>query len=243
MNKIVVFTTLAIFHFSCATIAKKDLTQTVNFAPKQDSCHVLVDGKYIGKSPLVYNLDITKEHSITYAKLSYLPRTFTIESKRNNKWVVKDIFAGIFIFSPLTLSKDKKTKAWNELDTNKMPAELVHWEQALPPSDYLNTLFQIEDLYFETASYKIASKHHKNIDKLISIFNKYPDIKVVIHGHSDKKGNEENNNSLSVKRAEAVKKHLISKGIKAERIITVGHGSSQPIYDATDQSLYYQNRR
>lgn len=245
MNKIIIFSAIVISYLfsSCATMAKKELTQKVDFNLQQDSCHVLVDGKYIGKSPITYDLDITKEHSVTYAKLSYLPRTFKIESKRNNKWVIKDIFAGVFIFSPFTLSKDKKTKAWNELDTSKMPTELVHWEEALPPTDYLNTLFQIEDLYFETASYRISSKHHKNIEKLISIFKKYPDVKVVIHGHSDKKGNESNNNSLSVKRAEAVKKHLINQGIQSERIITVGHGSSKPVYNDSDQSLFYQNRR
>jgi len=243
MNKLAIFIAIALLNHSCASIAKKELTQKVEFAPQQDSCLVLIDGKYIGKSPITHELDITNEHTVTYAKMSYLPSSFKIESKRNNKWVIKDVFAGLILFSPLTLSKDKKTKAWNELDTSKIPTELVHWEQALPPSDYLNTLFQIEDLFFETASYKISSEHFKNINKLISIFKKYPDVKVVIHGHSDKNGNESNNNSLSVKRADAVKKYLINKGINKERIITVGHGSSQPIYNASDENQYFKNRR
>jgi outer membrane protein OmpA-like peptidoglycan-associated protein len=224
-------------------MAKKELTQEISFAPKQDSCHVLVDGKYIGTSPLNYKLGITQDHTITYAKMSYLPLTFHIESKRNSKWVIRDILAGGIILSPLTLRKDKKTKAWNELDSSNLPLELTHWEQALPPTDYLNTLFQIEDLYFAPASDRISNKHFKKIEKLLAIFKKYPEVKVIIHGHSDKNGNETNNNSLSVKRAEAVKKYLMTKGMKNERIITVGHGSSSPIYEGKDEKEFYNNRR
>ena len=228
---------------SCATMAKKSLTQEVYFAPKQDSCHVLVDGKYIGTSPLNYPLNITEDHTITYAKMSYLPRTFYIKSERNNKWIIKDILAGAIILSPLTLSKDKKTKAWNELNDSNMPLELTHWEQALPPTDYLNTLFQIEDLYFTSASAKISHEHFEKIEKLLAIFKKYPEVKVIIHGHSDNNGNETNNNSLSVKRAEAVKKYLISKGMINNRIITVCHGSSKPIYKGANEEEFYKNRR
>lgn len=228
---------------SCATIAKKELTQEVSFAPKQDSCHVLVDGKYIGTSPLKHQLSITKDHTITYAKMSYLPRTFYIKSKRNNTWVIKDVLAGAIILSPLTLRKDKKTQAWNELDDSKIPDELTHWEQALPPTDYLNTLFQIEDLYFTPSSARINAKHFEKIEKLLAIFKKYPEVKVIIHGHSDKNGSETNNNTLSVKRAEAVKKYLITKGMVNNRIITVGHGSSNPIYDGKDEDEFFNNRR
>ena len=242
-SKFLIPITLIYLLSSCATMAKKELTQEISFAPMQDSCHVLVDGKYIGTSPLNYKLSTTKDHSITYAKMSYLPLTFHIKSKRNVKWVIKDILAGGIILSPFTLSKDKKTKAWNELNYSNMPLELTHWEQALPPSDYLNTLFQIKDLYFNAASAKISSKHYEKIEKLLAIFKKYPEVKVIIHGHSDKNGNENNNNSLSVKRAESVKRYLITKGMTEERVITVGHGSSIPIYEGKDENEFFKNRR
>lgn len=243
MFKVFIFSSFIFILSSCATMAKKDLTQNVYFAPKQDSCHVLVDGKYIGTSPLSHPLNITKDHTITYAKMSYLPRTFYIKSKRNNKWIIKDVLAGAIILSPLTLSKDKKTKAWNELDDANIPNELTYWQQALPPTDYLNTLFQIEDLYFTPASARINAKHFEKIEKLLAIFKKYPEVKVIIHGHSDKNGNETNNNSLSVKRAEAVKEYLITKGMIDSRIITVGHGSAKPIYEGKDESEFFNNRR
>lgn len=224
-------------------MAKKELTQEISFSPLQDSCHVLVNGKYIGTSPLNYKLDITKDHSVTYAKMSYLPLTFHLKSEKNSKWVIKDILAGGIIFSPIPLLKDKKTKAWNELNDSNMPSELTHWEQALPPTDYLNTLFQIEDLYFTSSSARISKKHFEKIEKLLTIFKKYPEVKVIIHGHSDANGNETNNNSLSVKRAEAVKKYLINKGMTNSRIITVGHGSTKPIYQGKDESEFFNNRR
>ena len=62
-------------------------------------------------------------------------------------------------------------------------------------------------------------------------------------GHTDSIGTEKYNQGLSVRRAEAVKAYLVSKGIEANRIYTEGKGESQPIADNRTREGRAKNRR
>lgn len=53
--------------------------------------------------------------------------------------------------------------------------------------------------------------------------------RVVLEGHSDRKGNENFNHDLSLERANAVKEHLVRLGVTASRIETVGLGATRPL--------------
>ena len=66
---------------------------------------------------------------------------------------------------------------------------------------------------------------------------------VEVIGHTDNKGNPNNNLILSRARAEAVKAYLIQKGIAAERITTNGMGDAQPVADNEMPEGRTRNRR
>lgn len=53
--------------------------------------------------------------------------------------------------------------------------------------------------------------------------------KFVVYGHTDTSGNAQHNQELSQKRAEAIRKQLIAKGVKEDEIEAVGKGSSEPL--------------
>jgi outer membrane protein OmpA-like peptidoglycan-associated protein len=63
----------------------------------------------------------------------------------------------------------------------------------------------------------------------------------VVAGHTDAKGSAEYNKTLSLKRAEAVKKFLVSKGVDAGRLETIGYGSERLL--APDRPEDPSNRR
>jgi outer membrane protein OmpA-like peptidoglycan-associated protein len=63
----------------------------------------------------------------------------------------------------------------------------------------------------------------------------------VVAGHTDRKGSAEYNKTLSLKRAEAVKKFLVSKGVDAGRLETIGYGSERLL--APDRPEDPSNRR
>ena len=66
---------------------------------------------------------------------------------------------------------------------------------------------------------------------------------IVAVGHTDSVGPEAYNQRLSVRRAEAVKAYLVSKGIEANRVYTEGKGEAQPVADNKTKDGRAKNRR
>ncbi len=75
----------------------------------------------------------------------------------------------------------------------------------------------------------------RNIDKAemqraINFVRKYPVAQITVEGHTDDIGTEQYNQSLSERRAEAVKKYLVKEGgIDETKISTIGYGESKPV--------------
>ena len=77
----------------------------------------------------------------------------------------------------------------------------------------------------------------------VTVLKNNPKIKVEIEGHTDSIGTAEYNLALSQKRADAVKNHLISEGIGAERLQAVGKGEADPIVSNELKEGRAKNRR
>jgi OOP family OmpA-OmpF porin len=66
---------------------------------------------------------------------------------------------------------------------------------------------------------------------------------IIAVGHTDSIGTDAYNQKLSVRRAEAVKAYLQSKGVEANRIYTEGKGEKQPVADNKNADGRAKNRR
>jgi OOP family OmpA-OmpF porin len=69
------------------------------------------------------------------------------------------------------------------------------------------------------------------LDEAAQILKDNPKVKVTVEGHTDSKGTDAYNQKLSERRAKAVKQYLVSRGIEANRLDTVGKGEKEPIAD------------
>jgi outer membrane protein OmpA-like peptidoglycan-associated protein len=67
--------------------------------------------------------------------------------------------------------------------------------------------------------------------------------RIVVEGHTDSRGAPAQNEALSLRRAEEVRKALISEGIPADKIKAVGHGSRRPVADNNTAEGRANNRR
>ena len=66
---------------------------------------------------------------------------------------------------------------------------------------------------------------------------------IIAVGHTDAIGSDAYNQKLSVRRAEAVKGFLVSKGIESNRVYTEGKGKKQPVADNKSAAGRAKNRR
>ena len=66
---------------------------------------------------------------------------------------------------------------------------------------------------------------------------------VIAVGHTDSVGSDAYNQKLSVRRSEAVKAYLVSKGIEKNRVYTEGKGEKQPVADNKTTEGRAKNRR
>jgi outer membrane protein OmpA-like peptidoglycan-associated protein len=82
-----------------------------------------------------------------------------------------------------------------------------------------------------------------DLDKAVAFVKKYPDAKVDVEGHTDSRGTDKYNQKLSERRANAVKKYLVDKGEKSDRITAVGKGEAEPIADNKTEKGRFENRR
>lgn len=71
----------------------------------------------------------------------------------------------------------------------------------------------------------------------------YPEIKIELGGHTDAKGSDEYNQSLSERRAASVVAYLKGRGITNDRMSSAGYGESQPVADNETDEGRELNRR
>jgi OOP family OmpA-OmpF porin len=96
---------------------------------------------------------------------------------------------------------------------------------------------------FETGSAKLKNISFAVLGEIAAIMRLYPDYNLMISGHTDDVGPEENNLSLSQQRAVTCRDFLAEQGISLGRVRSTGYGESQPKADNTTSAGRKENRR
>jgi outer membrane protein OmpA-like peptidoglycan-associated protein len=99
------------------------------------------------------------------------------------------------------------------------------------------------DVLFGTNQSTLKSGGTRNIEKLVTFLNLYPQRRVLIEGFTDSIGSEASNQKLSERRSNAVRTALIDAGISRNRIETRGYGEEYPVAGNDSASGRQLNRR
>jgi OOP family OmpA-OmpF porin len=99
------------------------------------------------------------------------------------------------------------------------------------------------DVFFDFDKAILKPEGKSKLDDLVGKLKGIALEVIIAIGHTDSVGSSEYNQKLSVRRAEAVKAYLVSKGIEPNRIYTEGKGKTQPIADNRTAQGRAKNRR
>ncbi len=86
-------------------------------------------------------------------------------------------------------------------------------------------------IYFDTDKDVIKKQFHSPLDSVVTQLKQNAAMKIIVNGYTDSVGNVESNLDLSRRRAEAVKKYLVDRGIAENRITTAWYAESRPAGD------------
>lgn len=97
---------------------------------------------------------------------------------------------------------------------------------------------------FPVGSAEIRPEDYSLLTKVQRVLREFPDAPVMIEGHTDSQGNDDLNQSLSQRRAIAVREYLLANmALSADRITAVGFGESRPVASNQTAEGRAQNRR
>ncbi len=99
------------------------------------------------------------------------------------------------------------------------------------------------DAFFDFDKAVLKAEGKAKLDDLVGKVKSISLEVIIAVGHTDSVGGDPYNQKLSVKRSEAVKAYLVSKGIEKNRVYTEGKGEKQPVADNKTKEGRAKNRR
>lgn len=87
----------------------------------------------------------------------------------------------------------------------------------------------LNNIFFETAKADLRKESFNELNRILPLFEDYPNLKIEIAGHTDWVGSDESNQVLSERRANTVMEYFISKGVSTDRIVAKGYGEKEPV--------------
>ncbi len=109
--------------------------------------------------------------------------------------------------------------------------------------DALRTTASEGVIRFAFASHKLKRSSFPTLNSLVSVAKSCPSFVIEISGHTDSKGSEDRNMTLSKRRAQSVVDYLVGAGVTRERLEAVGYGETQPVAPNTTSANRAKNRR
>lgn len=101
----------------------------------------------------------------------------------------------------------------------------------------------MSDVLFKTGSFELAPGARERLAKVSGILLAYPSLHVQVEGHTDSVGADEYNQTLSEKRAGAVRDYFVQQGVPSDSIEARGFGKTVPIASNETAEGRQQNRR
>jgi outer membrane protein OmpA-like peptidoglycan-associated protein len=135
-----------------------------------------------------------------------------------------------------------KAPAYEELTQKETTIDLT--SKLVMDKIKLQQTFVVENINYDYDKSDIRPDAALELDKIVQFLQDNPTITIELSSHTDSRGDDTYNLKLSQKRAETSKTYIVSKGVKAVRITSIGYGETKPlIADAATEEDFQKNRR
>jgi outer membrane protein OmpA-like peptidoglycan-associated protein len=104
-------------------------------------------------------------------------------------------------------------------------------------------IVNMSDVLFDTARHTLRPGAREKLARVAGVLLAYPGLDLEVEGHTDSVGDEAYNQSLSERRAAAVRDYLVTQGIPRDTIVAAGLGETHPIVTNDTAAGRQQNRR
>jgi len=96
------------------------------------------------------------------------------------------------------------------------------------------TQVKINKIYFDFDKWNIRPDAAKELDVLVDVMKKYPEMEIEVSAHTDARGTSDYNLELSHQRAKSTLEYLVSQGVELSRLKSIGYGEMQPLNKCGD---------
>jgi outer membrane protein OmpA-like peptidoglycan-associated protein len=97
-------------------------------------------------------------------------------------------------------------------------------------------VFTLENIYYDLDKYFIRPEAARELDKVVSLMNKYPEMQIELRSFTDSRASDNYNLRLSERRARAAFDYLVRKGITPSRLEARGYGESELVNECDNDA-------
>ncbi len=145
-------------------------------------------------------------------------------------------------------SKEQGLNTYGNTCITATPKEFDYLKDFQLEPIIIGKAIKIENIYFDLNKYNIRADAAVELDKIVKLLTENPDIIIELSSHTDARGSDASNATLSDNRAKSSASYIISKGIAENRITGKGYGESKLVNNCGNnvkctEKEHQQNRR
>ncbi|OWY19720.1 flagellar motor protein MotB [Sphingobacteriales bacterium UPWRP_1] len=198
-----------------------------------------IAGKLAVPDAIAEVLGLSVDSRISERLITNSAGKFTLELEPNTDYKITAFKNGYFKQSAEVSTKNLNTQG---KDTVFVYAEL------LIEKIYRQKEIVLENIYYDLDKYDIRPDAQPTLNKLAQLLKENPSIKIQLGSHTDSRGSDRYNETLSQNRAQAAVNYLVSLGIDLRRLLAKGYGETRLVNECSNgvpctEEQHQQNRR
>lgn len=189
------------------------------------------------------NVSLTSLSTGTELKRLNVPGDLSYAINSNELYKLEIIKEGFFKYSKTFTTADLA----NLTEVNNLGKGILTWKPIMRKL-VLNECIVLQNIYYDYNSADLRKDSYKELDKVATLLVENPSLKLQLGSHTDSRGDDDYNMTLSRNRAQNAVRYIIGLGISSDRIIAKGYGETEPLNKCIDgipctDGEYQLNRR